>query len=172
MPVKHSKKQMLDKSQESLIPRSPIRGETMRTVTAEITLNANPSVVLRAFVDIDAMKKWWSVDRGLVEARSGGVWALCWERSAAGFRYVTAGVIRSYHPAERLEIEKIVYCNPDHIIFGPMEIDVNVKADANGTHLTLRQDGYQKGAEWDWYYQAVLNAWPEALKMLKKYCEP
>jgi hypothetical protein len=38
-----------------------------------------------------------------------------------------------------------------------MDLDVSVKTTGNETLLTVRQDGYQSGAEWDWYYQAVLG---------------
>jgi hypothetical protein len=83
--------------------------------------------------------------------------ALAWERSDRGFRYVTVGIIRSYQAGEHLHIEKMVYFHPDYMIFGPMDLDVSVKTTGNETLLTVRQDGYQSGAEWDWYYQAVLG---------------
>jgi Activator of Hsp90 ATPase homolog 1-like protein len=143
----------------------------MRGVTAEIRIAAKPADVLRAFLDLKALKQWWSVDRGLVEERPGGVWALAWERSDRGFRYVTVGIIHSYQAGEYLHIEKVLYFHPDYMIFGPMDLNVAVKTAGNGTLLTVRQDGYQSGPEWDWYYQAVLTAWPEAIKLVKKYCE-
>jgi hypothetical protein len=65
----------------------------------------------------------------------------------------------------------VLYFHPDYMIFGPMDLNVAVKTAGNGTLLTVRQDGYQSGPEWDWYYQAVLTAWPEAIKLVKKYCE-
>jgi hypothetical protein len=33
----------------------------------------------------------------------------------------------------------------------------------------VTQDGYREGEAWDWYYEAVLKAWPSALEGLKKY---
>jgi hypothetical protein len=81
------------------------------------------------------------------------------------------GIIHSYQAGEYLHIEKVLYFHPDYMIFGPMDLNVAVKTAGNGTLLTVRQDGYQSGPEWDWYYQAVLTAWPEAIKLVKKYCE-
>jgi hypothetical protein len=37
--------------------------------------------------------------------------------------------------------------------------------------LHICQDGYQVGGDWDWYYHAVMDAWPQALKQIKSYIE-
>ena len=58
----------------------------MRTVQVELVIGAPPDRVLDAFVDTDALREWWDVDRGLIDAREGGVWSLAWDRSDKGFR--------------------------------------------------------------------------------------
>jgi hypothetical protein len=44
----------------------------------------------------------------------------------------------------------------------------------NGSSLTklkLVQGGYQNGDDWDWFYEAVKNAWPNVLEELKMFLE-
>ena len=143
----------------------------MREVSAQIVVAASCERALRAFLEVDAMRQWWGVERGLVETHEGGVWALAWERSDHGFRYVSTGTIAAYRPGEYLRIENMVYLNPDHVVLGPMQLHVSVSDDEGGTLLAVRQSGYQEGEEWDWYYQAVVQAWPVTLEMVKEFLE-
>jgi hypothetical protein len=48
-------------------------------------------------------------------------------------------------------------------------VDLQRKKNGTGTLLHVTQDGYREGEAWDWYYEAVLKAWPSALEGLKKY---
>jgi len=143
----------------------------MREVRAEIRINAPADRCLQGFINVETMRQWWGVDRGLVEPKPGGMWALAWERSEHGFRYVSTGRIKAYSSGKYLDIENLVYFNPDHVVFGPLRLTILVKTKNGGTHLSLVQDGYGEGPEWDWYYDAVLHAWPRALEALKKFLE-
>ncbi len=143
----------------------------MRHVETTVRVNAAPEAVLRAFTDVEAMRQWWGADRGLVEPREGGVWALAWERSAQGFKYVTTGRIASMEPGCRLCIADLVYFNPDRAVLGPMMLTVQVTAVDGGCLLTIRQDGYRDGPDWDWYRDAVSQAWPEVAKLVKRFVE-
>jgi len=73
----------------------------MRTVETRIHVAATPDAALNAFLELEAMRKWWHVDRGLVDPREGGVWAFAWERSEHGFKYVITGRIASLQPGHR-----------------------------------------------------------------------
>lgn len=142
----------------------------MKHVETKIRVDASPEAVLRAFTDVEAMRQWWGVDRGLVDPRQGGVWALAWDRTSNGFRYVTTGRIASIERG-RLCITELVYFNPDHPVLGPMSLTVEVAAVEKGCLLTIRQDGYRDGPDWDWYYDAVRAAWPEVAKLIKEFVE-
>jgi hypothetical protein len=50
-------------------------------------------------------------------------------------------------------------------------LTVSAKQKWNSAELTLCQDGYQNGVDWDWYYEAVKLAWPSVAQNLKKYLE-
>lgn len=143
----------------------------MRAVTATCNIEAPSTRVLEQFVDVEAMRRWWSVDRGLVEPRAGGLWALAWEVSPQGFRYVTTGTIDVYEPGRRLEIVDLVYFNPKRSVLGPMQLFVMVQPSEEGTRITVRQDGYQYGEDWDWYHEAATEAWLATLELLKQYLE-
>ena len=143
----------------------------MRKVEVTIQINVPPSRVIQAFTDFEMLRGWWSVERALVEKRVGGLYTLAWGISEKGFNYVTSGTIHRYDPNAALEIHNLVYLNPERPIFGPLVLTVSAAPKQSGTELYLCQDGYQDGADWDWYYEAVKAAWPNVLKMLKDYLE-
>lgn len=100
----------------------------MRRVETTVRVEAPPETLIRAFIDVKAMGQWWGVDRGLVEPREGGAWALAWERSLGGFRYVTTGRIMSLDPGRRICIAELVYFSPERPVLGPMTLTVEVAA--------------------------------------------
>ena len=115
---------------------------------------------------------WWGVEKALVEKREGGVYALVWDISESGFRYVATGIIKSYKADAILEIENYTYLNLKMPIMGPMGLIIEAIVKNNQTELTVTQTGYQSGGDWDWYYDAVKQAWPDVLASLKEYLEP
>jgi uncharacterized protein YndB with AHSA1/START domain len=146
-------------------------GQMKRSVEAFVHIQAAPQHVLDAFLRAELLQGWWGVERALVEPKEGGVYALGWNISKAGFKYVFSGVIGSYHPNRCLHITNAVYFNPERQLLGPMNLHMDVAEDRGGSHLHLVQDGYQSGQDWDWYYAAVKEAWPIALESLKKFLE-
>jgi uncharacterized protein YndB with AHSA1/START domain len=143
----------------------------MRQVEATIAVRAAPQSAVWAFTDVGAMRQWWGVERGLVEARVGGVWALTWKRSDQGFKYVVTGRVATLEP-DRLVISDYLYFHPDRPVLGPMTLTVSATAAGDSSSvITIRQDGYQEGPHWDWYYDTVCAAWPEVAKLIKRFLE-
>lgn len=123
-------------------------------------------------MDFDMLNGWWGVEKALVEKREGGVYALVWDISESGFRYVATGIIKSYKADAILEIENYTYLNLKMPIMRPMGLIIEAIVKNNQTELTVTQTGYQSGGDWDWYYDAVKQAWPDVLASLKEYLEP
>ena len=143
----------------------------MRKVEANIKIKATPDKVLSAFLDEKMLKEWWGVERKLIDLKPGGVYSLAWKISEAGFGFISTGIISEYIPNEKLFIKDFVYFNPERSILGPMSLSIIVKTDDEFTHLSICQDGYQYGGDWDWYYEAVVDVWPKALEIIKDYIE-
>jgi uncharacterized protein YndB with AHSA1/START domain len=143
----------------------------MRNVQTTIIIDASPDKVLAAFTTPSHLHQWWNVERSLIDLKEGGLYSLVWEISGNGMRYVTTGIIKEYLPACQLRISNLVYFNPDRPILGPLELLILTTPEDDKTTLTVIQSGYQKGADWEWYYNAVNVAWPEVLKQLKSYLE-
>lgn len=143
----------------------------MRSVEATCFVNAAPDVVLAEFLDLEGMKVWWTADRGLIVPQVGGVWVVAWNVSEAGARFLASGTVSSYEPGRTLEIGNYIYFNPEYPIFGPMTLTFSVSENEAGTELHVRQDGYQHGDAWNWYYEAVTQAWPIVLKAFSEYID-
>lgn len=144
----------------------------MRKVEAAIDINRPITSVFNAFIEPSQLKGWWQVDRCLVEARQGGMYSLAWNISKQGFQYVSTGVITVFHPEKEILVDHFVYFNPDKPILGPTYLSVKLESKNNSlTNVKLIQGGYQYGGEWDWFYEAVKDAWPKVLVQLKIFLE-
>jgi uncharacterized protein YndB with AHSA1/START domain len=143
----------------------------MRKVEVTVDIDTTPERLIEAFINNSMLHDWWNVERALIEKRSGGIYALTWNITDKGFGYVSTGIIKHYEPASILEIDHLVYLNPDRPLFGPMTLTIKATEKVGKTELYLCQGGYQNGEDWDWYYDAVKQAWPIVVKTLKDYLE-
>jgi uncharacterized protein YndB with AHSA1/START domain len=142
-----------------------------RRVARSIQIQASPEQVLRGFLDVEQLKPWWGIAQGLVEERKGGVWALAWGEAGQGYKYVVTGVLKSFQAGKRVRIEPLLYLNPERTVLGPMRLAISVREKAGKTRISVRQDGFGEGPEWDWYYEAVVKGWKESLRNLKEFIE-
>jgi len=76
----------------------------MRKVEATINIGSSSATVFNAFIEPLQLKKWWGVDRCLIETKQGGIYSLTWNINNQGFQYISTGVITVYQPAEELLI--------------------------------------------------------------------
>jgi uncharacterized protein YndB with AHSA1/START domain len=143
----------------------------MRKVETEIEIRQPASKVFDAFIEPSLLKKWWGVERCLVEKKQGGLYSLAWEASSKGFHYVSTGIITVFIPGKELLIDHFVYFNPEKQILGPTFLSIKLREENNFTALRLVQGGYQYGSDWDWFYDSVNDAWPKVLDHLKKFLE-
>jgi uncharacterized protein YndB with AHSA1/START domain len=144
----------------------------MRLVAASIEINARPEKILPAFLSQEHLKVWWGVERSLIEPKAGGVYTLAWDISEQGIKFISTGVIEELIPGEYLMIKNFVYLNPERKILGPMELEIDlIETGDNLTKVGVVQSGYKYGDDWDWYYDAVVKAWPQTLELLKNYLE-
>jgi len=142
-----------------------------RRVNRSTTIQASAARVLEAFLDAELMKQWWGATRALVEPRKGGIWAAAWGEPGQGYRYVVSGVVKSLKPAKRLKLDPLVYFNWERPVLGPMRLGISVREKDGLTRVSVRQDGYGDGPDWDWYYEAVVKGWRDALANLKEFLE-
>ena len=145
----------------------------MRKVELVETINTKPGSIISAFTDIILLKKWWGVERALIEKRKGGLYTLAWKITPTGFGYISTGLIKEYDPNSMLFVDHLIYLNPEKPFFGPMTLTIKAKPGIknNSTEVYLCQDGYQNGPDWDWYYNIVKEAWPVVLQTLKQFLE-
>ncbi|MGH2552070.1 MAG: SRPBCC family protein [Chitinophagaceae bacterium] len=143
----------------------------MRKVECNIEIHQPAPKVFEAFVEPSFLKKWWDVDRCLIEKKQGGLYSLAWDISSNGFHYISTGIITVFIPGKEILIDHLVYFNPDKQILGPTFLSIKLFEDGLTTKLYLIQGGYQFGGDWDWFYDSVYEAWPKVLEDLKKFLE-
>lgn len=143
----------------------------MKAVSASIFATVSPEEVIGAFLEFKHLQAWWGVEKCLIETKPGGAYSLAWGYSEKGIQYISSGTIAEIEPGSHLFLENMVYFSPYRQILGPMGMKIITKAGAGGTDITVHQDGYQEGGDWDWYYEAVKEAWPKALETLKIHLE-
>lgn len=93
--------------------------------------------------------------------------------SATGMKYISTGVIKEYIPAQKLHVGDYMYLSTEQPFLGPLNLIVEATAADNEAILQLQQGPYPEGGgeHWNWYYEAVNNAWPKVLHTLKQYLE-
>ena len=143
----------------------------MRKVEVTTNINAAPATVIQAFTDADMLRDWWGVERVLIDSQPGGLYTLAWSISESGLGFVSTGVIREFVSDRTLVVDNLVYLRPDKPFLGPMTLIVKTLQNGDTTTLYICQDGYQRGPDWDWYYDAVSEAWPAVVQKLKDYLE-
>jgi hypothetical protein len=143
----------------------------MRKVEATVEISCSAERIFDAFIQPQLLKQWWKVDRSLIEPRQGGVYSLAWNVSKEGFQYVSTGVITVFQPSKEFLVDHFVYFNPDRPILGPTYLSIKLGELRSSTKLNLVQGGYQAGEDWNWFYDAVKDAWPKVLVDLKNFLE-
>ena len=143
----------------------------MRKVEAKIDINSTPEIIISAFTNPKMLNAWQGVERQLIQLKPGGIYSLVWKISESGIGFVSSGIISEYIHNKKLIIRNLIYFNPEKSILGPMSLSILVKPKENLTELYICQDEYQKGGDWDWYYEDVIEAWPKALEIIKEYIE-
>ena len=143
----------------------------MKKVEASIEIHRSASEVFDAFTDPAMLKAWWGVERCLVEKKQGGLYSLAWDITDKGFHYISTGVITVFILGKELLIDHFVYFNPERSILGPTYLSIRLQENNNVTTVLLTQGNYHSGGDWEWYYNAVTDAWPKVLELLKKFLE-
>ena len=144
----------------------------MRKVEIEVPVNAPSDCVINALLEPSALRAWWHVERAFVEPKVGGTYAVAWGVTPAGFQYVTTGLITALERNRLLTLDHYTYFHPEREILGAMRLVVEAESNGQGgSILRITQDGYQTGRDWDWYYEAVRQAWPVVGRDIAAYCE-
>lgn len=140
-------------------------------VESQIRIRASSQRILKALTDFDDLNKWWGVDSVFIQKKDGGLYALTWLRSKDGIKFISTGRIRFYDRRTHLHIEDLLYINSERPIIGPFTLFYDVQEESHYSILKIKQGGFNKNPEFEWYYKAVQEGWPQALFMLKTYLE-
>ncbi len=142
-----------------------------RSVTTQVRIRSSAKEIIDALVDLGKLQEWWGVDRGKIQKKDGGLYTLTWMHSKEGIKFITTGRINIYNFRSHLYLEDLLYLNYERPILGPFSIKYDVETFDKYALLTVTQNGFEKGGDWDWFYNATIEGWGQALAMLKGYLE-
>lgn len=135
-----------------------------RWVQAEIDILAAREVVLRGLTALDALREWFAVEDGIVDARPGGAVRLAWGENEMTATFERAG-------PDEVVLAGVVARSPERGAVGPTRIAIALKKRSHNTRVTLREEGFGEGAAWDATYADAQQGWPIALLDLKAWAE-
>ena len=149
---------------------------TTRTATATNTvrlhrvLRAPPDRVYRAFLDPHAMAKWlpphgFTGQVHQMDARVGGGYRMSFTNFGTGHSHSFRGTYVELTPNERLRYTD-QFDDPN--LPGEMKVTVNLRAVANGTELSIVQEGIPSVIPAEFCYVG----WQESLSLLAHVVEP
>ena len=148
-------------------------------VELEVTVQAPPGRVLKAFFDPDDLAHWWQVVRSVTIPRPLGTYAVEWAptelrdevlgRLGGAFH----GTVMEYRAGEEFFVADVYWSPPDAEPLGPMSLIVTCTPHAGGccTTLVVRQSGDVDGVRWRRYFDIMAGGWERALGELKDHLE-
>ncbi|MEW6323731.1 MAG: SRPBCC domain-containing protein [Acidobacteriota bacterium] len=151
----------------------------MLTVEHRLVIKAQPSRVMRAFVDADDLSRWWQVVRSVTVPKPLGPYAVEW--ATTDFRDeilgplggALHGTIMEYRPGRELFLADAYWQAPEGAPVGPMAIEISVRPTDTifVSEVRLRQSGEDLGPRWQRYFQIMQAGWGRALLELKLYLD-
>jgi len=146
-----------------------------------IVIDAAPSRVVKAFFDADALGAWWQVAHSVTTPRALGPYAIEW--APTDFRDdvlgrlggVFRGTVVQFDPEHGFFVADCFWLPPDGDPIGPMALDVACTMEGpdlvSGTHVHVRQTGFEESVRWRRYYEVIGHGWERALASLRSLLE-
>jgi len=153
---------------------------TTPSLDISIVIVAEPTKVIKAFFDADALGAWWQVTHSVTTPRPLGPYAIEW--NPTDFRDevlgrlggVFRGTVMHVDPAQGFFVADCFWLPPDGDPIGPMALEVDctpAAGSASGIRVHVRQSGFEEGVRWRRYYEIVGNGWERALASLRSLLE-
>src|SRR5947207_1176801 len=130
------------------------------TLTFEVTVEAEPAEVFRAFIAPGALRSWLC-DAAQVEPRKGGRIYLAWNDG-----YYTAGSATEFNKDESLAFTWLGPGEP-----AATEVRVTLKAQGERTAVTVTHSGVGSGEEWAESARKINKIWDVGLENLQSALE-
>jgi uncharacterized protein YndB with AHSA1/START domain len=157
--------------------QSQLRSFEMQTV-----IQASSMQVLFAFLNEEAIKKWWGARNVVIQPRPGGLFLIEWDPGYGGedsvlgpMGGVLGGILDSSQAGHFIHFGSLHWLSPKGDVYGPTRLLIDVRSRGNPrdkpTLLTLQVEHFQSGEGWDRYFEVVQENWKETLESLKQWCE-
>ncbi len=142
-----------------------------RQIVSSAMINKKASAIIEALLDADQLKEWWGVSSSFIQKKDGGLYALTWIKSETGIKFIQTSKIHLLNIRSHLHLEDVLYINAEKGIIGPFTIKFDIEEFNTDSTVTITQSGFVKGKEQEWYYNLMLDSWPQVLFFLKEYLE-
>lgn len=139
------------------------------TVRLHRVLRATPERIYRAFLDVDAIAKWFAPNGFTckvyhLDAKVGGTYRMSFTNFASGHTHSFGGAYLELVPAERIRMTDRF---DDPNLPGEMQTTVSLKKVSCGTELNIVQEGIPEAIP----PEACYLGWQETLTLLAQLVE-
>jgi uncharacterized protein YndB with AHSA1/START domain len=146
-------------------------------IDVESVIQAPAGRVLKAFFDPQALHAWFQVTHAVTIPRALGPYALEWpttdfsDEVLGRLGGVLHGTVMQFEPQEGFFVAGVYWLPPDGDPIGPMALEVTCTPADAGTHVRVRQSGYEESERWRRYYELTGSGWERALSIMRALLE-
>lgn len=155
---------------------------SLRSFELQTVIHASSTQVLFAFLNQDAVCKWWGARNAVIQPRPGGLFAVEWDATYGGedsilgpMGGVLTGILDSAQAGHYIHFGSLHWLSPKGVVYGPTRLMIDVRSRGNPREkpcmLTLQVEHFQSGEGWDRYFEVTQENWKETIDNLKKWCE-
>ncbi len=145
-----------------------------RGIRQSIDLVASPEQVFDALITPSSIRGWWNARQVIVHAVPDGTWLATWGEDLDKPEFLCGYRMSRFERPELLEFSEPVYQTGSSEPPFPMDqmvVQFHIEPTAEGSRLSVTQDGFPVAASADEYFTGCESGWHTTLHQLKEFLE-
>ncbi|MFL5739582.1 MAG: SRPBCC domain-containing protein [Flavisolibacter sp.] len=144
----------------------------LASASAVLSYEGRPDAGMLAWLDSQELKQWWRADTAMIEPFEGGMFFLTWKEGMSDKQHALYGIVEKVDTENNIiDITKIMYVSPI-LKIGHIHLHLHFEYEGmNRTRMTMVNRHNCSGQLLHLYNNTILETWPKAMDLLKKYLE-
>ena len=145
-----------------------------RSHAHSIDLAAAPQRMFDLLITPGDIRGWWGATRAIVIPKPGGLWSAAWGEDENDPDYISAGVLKTFEPPQRIVLDPMWYHARDSVM--PFDAELTIEFviqpnDAGGCTLTVHQHGFPCDTIADDFYAACEKGWHDTFESIRRFVD-